>query len=182
MREWIKATIAATLLATVLAAVVVGASVWAFLRPPPPDAQLVARFQKHRVDFQALADQVRADADFRSAFRDPFLMHCTITVRDSLRGYRMLGAGEARSSGRAEYCVLLARAGLQGIWRSADGAVWCRVMNNYDIRKGLVFSARPLTPERPSLDGLEREVGSGYLAAAYRPVEPGWYLFLEARE
>lgn len=182
MREWIKALIAAGLLASALAAIVVGASCWAFLRPPPTDAQLIVRFQKHRVDFQSLADQVRADADFRSAFRDPFLMRCTITVRDSPRGYRVLGGGEARSSGRAEYCALLARTGLQGIWRTEDGTVWCRVMNNYDIRKGLVFTARPLTPARPSLDGLEREVGNGYLAAAYRPVEPGWYLFLEARE
>jgi hypothetical protein len=149
--RWVRAaTVAALLLAA--AGVVVAAAYWAFLRPAPSDADLIARFRGHRSEFQTLA---------LAAWSDP----------DS-----------AGSPTRSRFSALLRSAGVSGIRRSGDGAVWLEAMSNYDLRKGFVFSMGPMAPEHASLDSLESPIGNGYLRAAYRPIAPHWYLFIEARE
>lgn len=173
MPWWIKAGIAFLLAVVLIAVFIVGAGFWAFLRPPPSDLELTARFQKHRQDFEALTTLAASDSELAAAYRDPVL------------GFRMTTRKAATRRGegiRETYRVLLRRAGVRALWRSPAGMIKFEMMANYDVRKGLVFSTEPLSPIKPSLDELVGPMGNGYMTVAYRPLAARWYVFLEARE
>lgn len=173
MPWWIKAGIGFLLAVVLIAAFIVGAGYWAFLRPPPSDFELTARFQKHRQDFEALATVAAADSELVRAYRDPVL------------GFRMVTreSGARRGEGvRETYRILLRRAGVRALWRSPAGVLKFETMANYDVRKGLAYSVEPLGPIKPSLDELVGPMGNGYMDVAYRSLAPRWYVFLEARE
>jgi hypothetical protein len=180
MPWWIKAGIGFVLAVVLIAAFIVGAGYWAFLRPPPSDLELTARFQKHRPDFEALAVLAAADSELAAAYRDPILGF-RVTIRDA-GTRRRLTPEDVRESYRASYRTLLRRAGIRALWRSPAGMIKFEMMANYDVRKGLVYSAEPLSPIKPSLDELAGPMGNGYLTVAYRSLAPRWYVFLEARE
>lgn len=180
MPWWIKAGIGFFLAVLLIAVFIVGASYWVFLRPPPSDLELTARFQKHRQDFEALATLAAADSELVRAYRDPILgFRVTISEAGT---QRRLPPDDVRESYRSSYRTLLRRAGVRAMWRSPTGMVKFEMIANYDVRKGLVYSAEPLSPIKPSLDALVDEAGNGYLTVVYRPLAPHWYVFLEARE
>ena len=152
----------------------------AFLGSPPRDASLIARFRELRPALDACAAAAVADSELSIVYRDPIIgFH--VTVRGTPQD-RTLSSEEVGSTGRSRFRALLAKARIPVLRRTPEGAVKLEIMHNYDVRKGFFYSTRLVEPLAASLDTLDHAVGSGYLRAAYRPVGPGWYLFLEARE
>lgn len=147
-------------------------------RPLPSDASLRVRFREHRREFDALARMALADTQLAGAGHDPLLRQFNVFVHDTPQHDRMLTGDEVRATGRSEIRRLLERAGLPALSRSREGdAVWFVVMSRAEARKGIVYSKKPMTPLRKSLDGLER-AGAGYVTAGYVRLAPEWFLFL----
>ncbi len=172
-----------TLVAAGIAAVLVVAAVVSPLRQLPSDAIVTARFRAHRAELDALVAKALPDSALAGAGQGPALLGFPVYVRDASGSIRKLLPAQVETTGRSEYAALLRRAGIASISRSRDGnLVWLTVLSNARVRKGFIYSTQPLTPVRESLDGLEGEVGSGQLAAAFVPLAPGWYLFLMGKE
>lgn len=155
----------------------VGGLWWNLLRPLPPDAELERRFREHREELDTLVAMAVADTQLVGVGHDPLLMRFVVFVHDSPRFNRMLSDGEVRATGRSEYRRRMGRAGVPALSRARGGdAVWFVVRSRIGVRKGYVYSEKPLAPLRSSLDGLERASAgsSGYVALA-----PRWFLFLE---
>lgn len=165
-----------------LASLLAGERLWGDrMGPIPPDAVLTERFREHASDLDTLAAAALADTALVGAAYDPILLRFSVYVRHTPRADRLLSDAEVRSTGRSAYRRLLDRAGLRGLQRGHDGAsVRFQVRSAGGVRKGIVYSTKPLAPVRPSLDGLEREVRRTW-TPAFAALTPGWYLFLEPR-
>lgn len=179
---WKGPLLALVAIAGTLLLVTVGWMGWSLSRPLPSDAVLRSRFHDHRAELDRLAAIAQADTHLVGAGHDPWLMRFTVYVHDTPAFDRMLSDHEVRATGRAELLRLLDRAGLPSVGRSRDGGtVWFAVRSRWGVRKGIVFSERPLSPTRPSLDGLERDLASG-VPPAYVVLAPRWYVFLMPRD
>lgn len=168
-----------TLAAAACAGILVYAALVSPFRQLPSDAIVTARFRAHRAELDALVAKALPDSALVGAGQGPAFPGLSVYVRDRPGSSRKLLPDQVRATGRSEYAALLHRAGIPSLSRSGDGnLVWFTLVSNTRARKGFVYSTQPLTPVRESLDGLEDEVGSGRLAAAFVPLAPGWYLFL----
>ena len=157
-------------LCTVIAIVVF---LWSqlFSEDPPhlPDAELIAKFQKHRADFDQLRNMIVEDKrlllvnQLRTLPEDP----------------QMVGIGPSRI---AEYRTLLRQLDIRGgIESSVDKkhielTSSFRGMVTHNSQKGYWYSTEPITTYlSPDLDQfLKSESGVGY-----RHIEGSWYLFFQ---
>lgn len=149
--------------------------------PLPTDASLTAGFHAHENQLDTLAAKALADSQLIGAGHDPMLGRFSIYVRHTPRAARLLTDDEVRSTGRSDYRKLLDQTGFRNLSRAEDGKrIWFVVRVAHGVRKGVLYSKEPLKPERASLDSLEAAVRESF-GAAYVPLAPGWYLFLESR-
>jgi hypothetical protein len=145
----------------------------------PSDVSLLTKWEQHRADFEIMAAMALPDSALVGAGVGIPAFGFSVYVRDKPKSNRMIFYPEMVRTGRIRY--LLRRAGVPAIARSSNG-VWFTVRSNMDASKGLIYSKKALAPLVPTLDGLEKAAGNGYVTAAYREVAPGWYLFLRASD
>jgi len=142
-----------------------------FAGDPPhmPDAQLIAKFQEHRADFERLRTMIVEDKgllrvnELRTFPEDP----------------QTVGVGPARVT---EYRALLRRLDIRGGIESSDDKKTVELTASFrgfvthNSQKGYWYSTEPITVYRsPDLDQfLKTEVGVGY-----RHIEGNWYLFFQ---
>lgn len=152
----------------VVAAIVGG--MW-YTRSPSmtSDADLRKRFVERRALFDSLA--MMAVADTQLVGLGPSMVFVKSTATQNHR----LTEQEERATGRSGLRPLLQRTGLPALSRGRDGgAIWFVVESNNDIRKGYVYSRKPVVPILGSLDGARQY---GYVALA-----PGWFIFLQSAD
>ena len=151
-------------------------------RSLPTDASLIDRFQRHRSDLDTIVATALPDTQLVGAGVGILSFGSAIYVHGESGFNRMLGPAEAARTGRNRYFELLRSAGLSDFSRSSPQMVWFTVATNGSAAKGLVYSRKPFTNLRASLDGYDKDPGFATSWPFYRPLAPGWYLFLTLRD
>ena len=154
-----------------------GVSWWAFAKEHPADAQMKREFVQQRQDYEKLIQMSNEDKHVvRIAMTFTWLDTDASWPRDNVGFsterwnayrslFRKLGISDGLSK-REDFpsCIFFLVSGI-GIVPSSSS-------------KGFVYSPRPLSPTRDSLDDFRSKVSAQDIFT-FEPIAPNWYLFLE---
>jgi hypothetical protein len=141
----------------------------------PSDADLQRKFYAHQSDFAKLVQMSDADPHVT-------LIRSNFTHLDTDWSWPRRDVGFSNDRWR-EYQRMFRELKINGLSRTETDSVTVIVYASGGVlggsEKGLVYSARPLTPVSSSLDQFPRELynrNRGY-ALVYKPLGGNWYMY-----